>query len=190
MVYLGIDPGLTGAICVLDGDTNEVEFFDTPVVSLKVGKSIKNEQNAPEMVRILKGITDGKEALVTIEKVQAMPGSDGHGGRQSMGATSAFVFGKGFGMWLGILAALQLPYEQVHPMTWKSAVMRGMSKEKDSSRIRAMEMFPKAAKHLNLKKHHGRADALLLAFYGRKCHENPMRVVERITMLPEPTLFG
>lgn len=186
MIYIGVDPGISGALAVLDGDTNEVEFFDTPCVTIKVGKSMKNEQNAAQIVLMLQSVTANQEALVTIEKVQAMPG----GGERSMGATSAFSFGKGFGMWLGILAALQLPFEQVHPMTWKSKMMFGAAKEKDASRVRAMEMFPKAAKHLNLKKHHGRADALLLAAYGRKTHENPMRILKREELPVDRTLLG
>jgi crossover junction endodeoxyribonuclease RuvC len=184
--FLGIDPGITGAIAMLDGDTNEVELFDTPLVTIKAGKSLKNEMNAAQVALMMQSITAGKEAMVTIEKVQAMPG----GGERTMGATSAFNFGKGFGIWLGIIAALQLPFEQVHPMTWKSAVLRGMPKEKDASRVRAMELFPKAAKHLSRKKDHGRADALLLAVYGKRCHENPMRVLERKVPMAEPTLFG
>lgn len=187
MIFLGVDPGLEGAIALIDSDTNEVEFWDTPVLEIKVGKSLKHIQNAAQIVILLRQITDGRETMVAIEKVNAMPNT---GSGVKMGATSAFSFGCGYGMWLGILAALELSHEQVHPATWKAALMHGMSKEKDSSRVRAMELFPRTARDLSRKKDHGRADALLIAQYSRKCHENPMRVVERITMLPEPTLFG
>jgi len=80
-----------------------------------------------------------------------------------MGATSAFSFGTGYGIWQGILAALGLPHQLVHPATWKSVCMSGMSKEKDASRIRAMQLYPQAAVGLARKKDHARGDALLIA---------------------------
>jgi hypothetical protein len=76
----------------------------------------------------------------------------------------------GFGIWLGVIAGLLLPVEMVHPRTWKATLMRDMGKEKDASRVKAMQMYPLAAKNLSLKKHHGRADALLIATYGERSH--------------------
>jgi crossover junction endodeoxyribonuclease RuvC len=151
----GIDPGVTGAVCCL---TDKILFADTPVLQIKSGKSIKNVLDAHRAAAILKEFNPD---YVIIEKVQAMPG----GGERTMGATSAFSFGKGVGIWLGILAALQIPYEEVHPATWKKRLMGGMAKEKDASRMRAMQIYPHSAEDLKLKKHHGRADALLLAHY-------------------------
>lgn len=156
MVILGVDPGISGAVAVIrDGG---VVLFDTPVLAIKSGKSLKNFIDANAATLMLKSIHPD---YAVIEKVQAMPG----GGERSMGATSAFNFGMGYGIWLGILAALQIPFEKVHPATWKAALMKGMTKEKDASRMRAMELYPSAAGSLNLKRHHGRADALLLAHY-------------------------
>lgn len=162
ILHVAIDPGVSGAVCSLDAETNEVRFFDTPTLNVKVGKNFKNVLDAYRMVEILKMLSEGREVMVTIEKVQAMPG----GGERTMGATSAFSFGMGFGLWLGILAALGLPHQQIHPATWKSKVMSGMGKEKDASRLRAMQLYPRAAKDLSLKKHHGRADALMLARFS------------------------
>lgn len=160
MRHIGIDPGISGALCVLD--EGEVKFYDTPTLEIVVNKKRKNVLDAYEMSRILKEVTAGREVLVSIEKVQAMPG----GGERTMGATSAFSFGMGFGLWLGILAALEIPYQLVHPATWKAKLMSGQPKEKDSSRQVAMQHYPRAAKDLNLKKHVGRADAAMLARYG------------------------
>lgn len=152
---VGIDPGITGALCRL---SDKILFVDTPLLQIKSGKSIKHVMDAHRAAAILKEL---RPDYVIIEKVQAMPG----GGERSMGATSAFSFGKGVGIWLGILAALQIPYEEVHPITWKKKLMGGMNKEKDASRLRAMQIYPGTADDLKLKKHHGRADALLLAHY-------------------------
>jgi crossover junction endodeoxyribonuclease RuvC len=159
VLQIGIDPGVSGAVALLDSETNEVRFYDTPTLEVVVNKKKRNVLDAYAMVRILKDASAGREVMVTIEKVQAMPG----GGERTMGATSAFSFGMGFGLWLGILAALEIPHQQVHPATWKARVMSGLGKEKDASRQIAMQHYPKAAGLLNLKKHHGRADALMIA---------------------------
>ena len=71
-------------------------------------------------------------------------------------------------MWLGILAALEIPHQQVHPATWKAVVMAGCTKDKDASRVKAMQLYPKTAKDLTRKKDHGRADALLMAVWAQR----------------------
>ena len=75
-----------------------------------------------------------------------------------------FTCGLGMGVWLGILAALALPHSRVRPQVWKKAFSLG--KDKEAARLRAMQLFPGA--ELRLKKHHGRAEALLLARYGQR----------------------
>lgn len=161
-VLVGVDPGISGAVAVLRG--MEVEFYDTPTLTLKTGKSIKHAIDAQACADLLRKIDPD---FLVIEKVWAMPGAGG----AAMGVSSAFNFGMGFGIWLGIIVALQIPHEQVPPNTWKKALMEGMGKEKDASRQRAMQLFPKTAKDLTRVKDHGRADALLIAHY----HQYRMR---------------
>lgn len=176
MLYIGIDPGLTGALAVIDSETKDISFVDTPVVEIRVGKKVKHQQDAYAISSLLRALSSGKDVMVTIEKVNAMPGSDGEGGRQSMGATSAFNFGLGFGMWLGILAALEIPHQQVHPRTWKSVMMADQGKDKDASRVKAMQLFPQSAKDLTRKKDHGRADALLMSAWAIRVSLKPLGV--------------
>ena len=64
----------------------------------------------------------------------------------------------------GMLAVLGAATDYVHPRRWKSVMMDGMAKDKDASRIRAKELFGTST-DLSLRKHHGRADALLFAEY-------------------------
>ena len=78
------------------------------------------------------------------------------------GTRSMFTIGYGYGLWIGVLATLQIPYTNVRPGIWKRALTLG--KDKEASRLRAMQLYPGA--DLRLKKHHGRAEALLLAAYG------------------------
>lgn len=171
MRFIGIDPGTTGAIAVLDGDTREAAFFDTPTMQVKVGKVFKNVQDGPALCELMRSLTSGCDVYVVIEKVNAMPGRGENGEKRSMGATSAFSFGVGFGMWLGVLAALLVPHAQVHPITWKKMMMADMTKEKDASRIKALQLYPKTAPLLSRKKDHNRADALLMADWGRRTYK-------------------
>ena len=112
-----------------------------------------------------------------------------------MGATSAFNFGMGFGMWIATCAALEIPYQLVHPATWKAALMRDQGKEKDASRVKAMQLYPYTAKDLARKKDHARGDALLLAHYGlmfssgARPEKVRRPVVERLPN-DTPLLFG
>lgn len=154
-LVLGIDPGLTGAIAAIHSN-GAVEFHDCPVLS--IGK--KNNCNPAAMAEILRQYQASNEGLlIGLEKVHAMP---------HQGVVSTFTFGEGFGIWLGVLAALGISHELISPQSWKRSMMDGQSKEKDSSRLVAMRIFPQASDRLKLKKHHGRADALLLAEHLRR----------------------
>ena len=182
MIVVGIDPGITGALAILDTETRLVKFVDTPTVTVKSGKKFKNQMDPRAIVEILSVFTE--DTFITIEKVNAMPNfrpdpeNPGAPVRNSMGVTSAFNFGMGFGMWLGILAAMKLPYQTVHPITWKRSMMADMGKEKDASRVKAIQLFPNVYQDLKLKKHHGRADALLIATWGAKNFHTPVAPLE------------
>ena len=93
-----------------------------------------------------------------VEKAQSMPG-------QGIASTARYM--TGYGQILGILAGLYIPKTLVHPRTWKTKMMKDMPKEKGASILRCQQLYPEFAKEfLTLKKHHGRADAILIAAYG------------------------
>jgi crossover junction endodeoxyribonuclease RuvC len=111
------------------------------------------------MAARMKGFGPFDHTLASIEQVHAMPGE---------GAVGAFSFGTGYGIWLGLLAALQVPHQFVTPQAWKKLMLAGGAKEKDAARLKAMQLYPCVADRLTLKKHHGRADALLIAEWARR----------------------
>ena len=154
--YIGIDPGLDGAVAFVFDDGAPL-VFDTPTLRVGSGKVTRRVYNPQAMAEIIASCSNRRH--VFIEDVHSMPGQ---------GVASTFTFGVGFGTWLGILAALGLSYDRVPPQRWKRAMLDGMGHDKDASRVRAIQLFPAVADQLGLKKHDGRAEALLLAEYGRR----------------------
>jgi crossover junction endodeoxyribonuclease RuvC len=164
MIFVGIDPGVTGAVAIIntDGDVAVQPWIDdTPIAAVKKGKKTKSEYLPAQMAEILRAVPSSR-AHVFIEKVAARP---------DQGVSSMFGFGKGYGIWIGIVAALGLSYTLVTPQAWKKMLMQGMS-DKDAARIRAQELYPGCADQLKRKKDIGRADALLIAEFGRRTLTN------------------
>lgn len=154
MRHIGIDPGLSGAIAVLTDDT--LQIHDMPVMTVDRNGKAKRQVSANELAELL-NLYAGKDCHVYVERVSAMAGQ---------GVTSVFSFGRSFGMIEGILAALKMPVTFVAPATWTRAI--GRSPGKDASRSRAMELFPNYEYFFKRVKDDGRADAALIAHWGRK----------------------
>lgn len=152
MYIIGIDPGLAGALAILDANGTLRALADTPTLTLKVQRGTKQVYDVPGLVELLRPYS-GLHAHVYIEESQAMP---------QQGSRSMFTVGLGYGLWMGILASLGLPYTSVRPSVWKRSMTLGQDKE--ASRLRAQQLYPGA--DLRRKRDHGRAEALLLASYG------------------------
>jgi len=150
--YIGIDPGLDGAIAWIDNREPDTTCYEkTPTMYIK---KTKREYDISKMVNILNSFDFS--VLTLLESVHSMP---------KQGVASSFNFGMGFGIWKGILTALEIPFELVPPQRWKKEMMYGMGKEKSASILKAKQLFP----HLDLKKsEHGIADAILMAVYGMR----------------------
>lgn len=132
MIFVGIDPGLNGAIAINNGHT--VKIIDTPTTVIKSGKKNKTVYRVNDMVNQLReALLFDEHVEVAIETQQSMPGQ---------GVSSMFSLGYGFGLWVGIVAALGYSYTLVHPKKWKSVMMDGMGKEKAASCVRAQQLHP------------------------------------------------
>jgi crossover junction endodeoxyribonuclease RuvC len=152
--YIGIDPGVSGAIAVLDFDGN-VDLYDMPVMEYSVGKRKKRRIDMVLTRNLFRNMANsGHEAF--IEEVHAMPGQ---------GVTSMFNMGYGLGALHAILNCLYIRTTRVRPQEWKKEFGLIKKDKGDSIRV-AQELFPHA--DITLKKHHGRAEALLLAEFGRR----------------------
>ena len=144
MVYIGIDPGAKGSMCVIGN-----------------GKVLFKDFDLKEYSSILKAFldTDDTELMVAIEKVHAMPGQ---------GVSSSFSFGQRLGELEGMLTALQIPYELVAPKDWQKACGIPANSDKKGIASVIQKLYPTAELYGNKGGlRDGRSDALGLAHFIR-----------------------
>ena len=155
MLIIGIDPGISGAICFFEnGEIKDI--IDMPVMAegKKNKRQINGSQLYNEIIERIKNVSK-KDIFVVVEQVSAMPGQ---------GVTSMFNFGQSFGVIKGICSAMQLPIYFVRPAKWKK-YFNLLKTEKDASRSKVIEIFPYISAQLSRKKDSNKADAILLASY-------------------------
>ena len=142
--FVGIDPGKSGAAALIHPDGEEVvDWPGDPAQAAEILAGWKLEY----MVE-----------LAALESVHSMPGQ---------GVKSMFTFGQNLGQWQGVLAGLRLPYLMPRPQEWQRGLVRPSDGPDPKARSLAVarRLFPDA--ELGRKKDHGRADALLLAWWCR-----------------------
>ena len=148
MFIIGIDPGISGAICFFENG-KIIEIIDMP--NMTDGKKSKKQVNGAqiynEISERIKNVPK-YEINVVLEQVSAMPGQ---------GVTSMFNFGQSFGVIKGICAAMRLPLHFVRPAKWKK-YFNLLKTEKDASRSKAIEIFPYISSKLTRKKDSNKAD--------------------------------
>ena len=145
MIYIGIDPGKSGAMAMIGEDGITVlPVSETTYLAHLRALSQPSRENA----------------RVCLEHVSAMPGQ---------GVTSMFNFGKGFGWILGALDAFGLSYELVRPQKWKKEF--SITADKNTSIAVCRRLFPGVSLLRSdrcRKDHDGMAEALLMAEYARR----------------------
>lgn len=158
MIVAGVDPGLSGAVALLDGP-NLLAVFDLPTID----KPHKNGTRAELSPALLQDelIGDVKVGVAFIEQVTASP---------QMGTVSAFRFGECFGQICAVFQCLGIRTELVRPQTWKKAM--GLGADKALSRATAIKLWPMQSEYFARVKDDGRAEAALLAEFGRRWTEN------------------
>tara|TARA_B100000401_G_C52493562_1_gene571599 strand:+ start:203 stop:688 length:486 start_codon:yes stop_codon:yes gene_type:complete len=161
MYIIGIDPGISGAICFFE-EGKIVDVIEMPVMA--EGKKNKKQVNGNQLFNEIKSrlfeIND-ENISVVVEHVTAMPGQ---------GVTSMFNFGQSFGVIKGICAALNLPIYFVRPAKWKKH-FNLIKTNKDASRTKVIEVYPEISSKLHRKKDSNRADAILIALYFNDTHK-------------------
>jgi len=150
-VYIGIDPGKTGAVAALQCDAG--------TVSAKVWDYDDQEGMEGLEWLVQAGCYNIKAC---VEKQQAWP---------KQGVSSVFKLGENYGRWQGRLEVLKISYELVTPAMWRKGVFDAMPKQEDKKAMSldlARRLFPELVGELKRKKDHGRAEALLIAEWLRR----------------------
>tara|TARA_B100001250_G_C19770420_1_gene776890 strand:+ start:763 stop:1257 length:495 start_codon:yes stop_codon:yes gene_type:complete len=164
MLIIGIDPGISGAICFFEnGEVKDVIDMPTMAEGKKNKRQINGRQIFNEISNRINNY-NSKNINVIVEQVSAMPGQ---------GVTSMFNFGQSFGIIKGICSAMQLPIFFVRPAKWKK-YFDLINSQKDASRTKAIEMFPKISSILSKKKDANKAEAILIASF----YENTIKKIK------------
>ena len=157
MIIVGIDPGLTGAVAAVDSaGTCTVE--DIPTVDLPGDGLIRRRVDGLALARMLRNMVPaGHACMVVIEAVQTM------GGKNNAVQTQGSLM-RTLGAIEAAAEILRMPMQPALPRVWKR--FYGLGNEKGRSLEIARTLYPTAP--LKLAKHHNRAEALLLAHYGKE----------------------
>jgi crossover junction endodeoxyribonuclease RuvC len=158
-VFIGIDPGQSGAMAVIgDGFDTAIPFSESAYLKTLVDLDAKRT-------------IAGTELFAIVEHVGPMP---------KQGVSSTFKFGMNFGWIQGLLYAIGIPFELVRPQKWKKAF--SCTSDKNTSISVAQRMFPRVplfATPRCRKPHDGMAEALLMAEYGRRIFSTVGRDAKR-----------
>lgn len=148
MIFIGIDPGQKGGISYIDENQENI---------------VKSFPYSDDMLKTVLNEVKDKPCLCYVEKVGAMP---------KQGVVSTFKFGRSDGIILGMLMALQIPFEEITPQKWKK--MFGLiGKDKKASIECAKHLFPYVSLMANARcrvPHDGMAESLLLAEASKRAY--------------------
>lgn len=164
MIFLGIDPGLKGALAWIR-DSGETGWVPMPVVK---GSKGKPEYDVLGLLTVLKRIETGAFVYAVSERLQPLPPAMG-------GSQANYARGRALGLLEGVLVACSIPYQLVRPMDWQKVMLAGTSGSdtKQRSIIACHRLFPMVdllATPRCRKPHDGAADALLLADFARRTY--------------------
>jgi len=151
-IVIGIDPGAMGAIAVHRVGSGRVTCHDMPTVEVRGRRHV-----SPQLLAGVFACGERGGVVAVLEHVQGVQGT---------GATSAFSFGRSFGLVEGLLAGLGVPTQLVRPQVWTRDL--GVSRDKGAHRAAACQLWPQDAAAFARVKDDGRADAALMVAWWLK----------------------
>lgn len=185
--FVGIDPGVTGAICAIIEGAPMPAIFDMPVQQHTTGTKKKpTKRNVLDVIRLrnilakLKAESTDMYAVVETTAMRSAIRPSGHTCPicraphmiVNQGVASQGSFMKAGGMIVGVLVGLGIGYEEVAANVWTAEVFHGPSEKLDHRQL-AAALYPVVASKLARVKDDGRADALLIADYAKRRHCAP-----------------
>lgn len=165
MILIGIDPGKTGAITIMQTSADdEVRLLDIKMMP-QTEQDIMNvfkDLQTQNIIIVPKDIKIDEVVFPTIkciiEAQHAFPG---------MGAGAQWAFAQHYGFLRGVLVSLQIPFREVAPQTWMNyfGFKRQKDEDKKKHKLRilqkAQNLYPHSSVALQT------ADSLMLCEYLR-----------------------
>jgi crossover junction endodeoxyribonuclease RuvC len=149
-VFIGVDPGLTGAVAFIDS-RGKAKVFDLP------HHPTQHRLDGFRLASLMRSMAPADDEVhVYVEKLHARAGG---GGMVQMGSMMQSV-----GIIQGAIDCTRFPVTEITPQTWKR--LYRLTSDKAKSLELARRLYPELQPDLKLAKHDGRAEALLLAHYG------------------------
>lgn len=139
MIYVGIDPGVSGGIVTFNED-------QPPLLA-------KMPETESDIASVFSWMLDYPRVKALIEEVH---------GSAIQKPKDAFTFGRNYGFLRACLTAYKIPFDEVRPQVWQKAMGCLTKGDKNVSKAKAQQLFPQ------LKITHATADALLIAEYLRR----------------------
>jgi crossover junction endodeoxyribonuclease RuvC len=159
-IFIGIDLGLKGAMGYIDGPRQGVA--DLSVVASAAG----NRLHGRGVLDILRAwVPAGEPCTVVIEDVRPRPGNSTGRGGNTMHSQGSLMRSRGITE--AVCDIMPAPVVWVMPQTWKRYYGL-IGKDKNESRACAVRLLPSMAPMLARVKDDGRAEALLLAYWGMR----------------------
>lgn len=157
MWFLGIDPGVSGGWAVIDECRAVRGMGKTPATPIDWVIELRDLVHAAG-VASTRPVENpfAVDVVAVVEFVRSSP---------QMGVVSAFTFGRSLGIIEGVLAQAGISHDTVRPQVWQRELGCLSRGDKNVTRARAQELFPRAPRIT-----HATADAVLLAEYCRRIY--------------------
>lgn len=160
--YIGIDPGLSGAIAIIDPHS-AISILPIPVAGKEIDVSTIQKflnfhlPDDPYFGRL--------ETIACIEAVHSMP---------KQGVSSSFKFGFVTGILHGIIRTMNIPLETVTPQAWKKEILSGTDKSKQACIDWCLRTYPNISLFRTDRAttyDDGMADAVAIATFIKRKYE-------------------
>ena len=153
--YIGIDPGKNGFMCLYNAGYGSYKHY----------RLFEGNRLNGEMIDTLKKLASEYTIIAVVEQVHSMP---------HQGVASTFSFGTNYGMILGALEAIGIPYTTVTPGKWQKYICEAVDKASNTKQMHynaARRLFP----NMDFRRSErckvyddNKADATLICEYGMR----------------------
>jgi len=187
-LFWGVDVGVAGGVGLVVTDDDVVvsaEAWIMPILPKLKGR--RSQYDPTGMVNLLVGHLAKAQAAwsgcravsyAVVERSQPYPIQHGEEcpkchRKPTEGTVASHSSGVGYGVWLGLLTGLDVPFETIWPRTWQKHY--GIGGKGVDTKAQAVAIVQQLFPDVNLlrtprckKAHDGMADALLIAEWGRR----------------------